>query len=1307
MQEYRHHIKHRTMKARSLTGAMLRKRAGQMGVKTADGLDLWSVALLKRLPMTFWDALAELLRMVERTGCWPDRVAEGFTSLVPKGEGAGDPMKLRPLTVLSQIYRIWAGVRMEDALQWQEQWVHPEAYGFRPHKGAIDAATVLTLLIELAQALKVPLVGVGTDYTKCFDLIPQLISMAILEVQGIDSGVLRAFRGMYTQLKRMFKIKGCLGAWWTATNGILQGCPLSVIVINALTTTWKRVIDDIKRPVTVTTRHLPPAPKEEPLPSCYWHSCGAGADLMWVWRCVQPCCCWEQGWIVDGTHQPPPNPACGGAQQPPPRPRGCQPGDLTPAAKVWGLLGLQEMPTPPSTEHSRASLRAAPSPGTESSASSEEPISPLYPRNLFGPDTEIGPSEDVAVTGGADQESAEDPLEPGVEITISAEGYADDTYMMTVCLLYLLAMLAATSKWLQLTGQEVNAKKSLAFSATSSTRKKPEALAATLDGVQIPVKQEFRQLGIGVRTVPTKGTGPLLKSRIDEGKKALKKTRTMPGGFDRKATVAAVMIVAASLYGVELADVSQKDLNSMETAIMTAIWGPSRPCRAKEIVFALLVPGHRVAPSMVIPYKRMCWLAQMARSPGTAQTVAQALWEHTTKPRTTGPFGRALNEFRKLGWTSLQGWWQWRVPRTGLTLHLVHSPKGYVEHLFRESLREKQLEALEMRRPRQFGGMGACLSRELTLSQLELCATELDKSLLRSVLTGAIWTADRAFRRGLRPDGRCPFCDKGVQEDENHLFWWCEAWSTIRNPSLPSIMLMARALKLGALSEWPPCLRICGLMPESVVQRSGLARGPGWKKTCKELHRVSRHWMPGPGEDWLTACRQRSELARAGQEWAEEDINPLEEFMHQLHTMFVGILHARKQKEEATGPLLFPEATRKLPTEEYPWYQLQLPQAGETSADIPEMGALPRDWKWGPDFLPALMRWLHELRWLRPDVTLPVGHRQVSFMELALDFESHAGRPLPPTPQSRFAGTTLSLQEKGRVLRLAVTLMGRAAGRESILPAGITTRCRSLVPLGAGTVVGVKGRPFFTRPLAVWHHLRRLQQYTSDRWACRQQSRAAKHRSKRRKCQKATATGPDSGAQQKQKCPGKGGAKRTANTYAGDFYAAPVVPDGVRRGPQYQVLAPPDDPEGPMPRGGLPLFTPPQRCPRARRPEEGPRLPKIWICPVHQHRQCASCATVGRGVRHCCSRGHPGHPRPTALGQQPLTARARTRRARTPGTGGGTPAPKRRREGLPSGAQERLPKRGRTDSSPPPAGKRRCRVMQQQTCHGRAGTEVT
>ena len=658
--------------------------------------------------------------------------------------------------------------------------------------------------MELAQALKTPLVGAGTNYTKCFDPIPQAISMALMEEQGIDEGVLRAFSGMYRQLRRMFKIKGCLGAWWAATNGVLQGCPLSVIVINALTTTWKRIIDDVGRPVVVTTKEMPPAPKEEEIPSCYWTSYGTGLDQIWVWRCVQPCCCWEQGWVVDGEHAPPPNPDNGGDVQPPRRPDGCRPGLPTPAEKVWGRLGLLAMPTPASTEHSRASLRSPPLREDEFEVSSQDPGSPILPRNLFSTDSLDGASDSTHMSeeGSVDEEDAA----PGSRATISAEGYADNTYMLTAYLLSLLAMLAATSKWLTLTGQEVNASKSLAFGAAHSARGPPTAPEATLDGVRIPTQQEFRRLGVGVRTVPRRGTGPLLHKRIKEGKVALRKTRAIPGGFDRKATVAAVMIVAATLFGVELADVAPRDVSSLESAIMTAIWGPSRPCRAKEVVFALLLPGHRVAPSMVVPYKRMCWLAHIARVPGTAQVVTQAVWEHTEEPKGTGPLGRALREFRRLGWRNQRGWWSWTMPRTGISVHLVHTAKEYVEHLFRESLREHRLEALEKRRPRLFGGMGARIDRVLTLSEVARCATELDKSMLRGVMAGALWTADRAHRRGLRQDGNCPYCSKGTREDEDHLLWWCAAWKSAREPFLPELMLLARALKLGALSDWPPCL---------------------------------------------------------------------------------------------------------------------------------------------------------------------------------------------------------------------------------------------------------------------------------------------------------------------------------------------------------------------------------------------------------------------------------------------------------------------------------------------------------------------
>ena len=116
--------------------------------------------------------------------------------------------------------------------------------------------------------------------------------------------------------------------------------------------------------------------------------------------------------------------------------------------------------------------------------SSEEPGSPILPRNLFGTDSLDGASESTHMSeeGSVDEVDAA----PGSRATISAEGYTDDTYMLTAYLLSLLAMLVATSKWLTLTGQEVNASKSLAFAATHSARGPPTALEATMDGVRIP-----------------------------------------------------------------------------------------------------------------------------------------------------------------------------------------------------------------------------------------------------------------------------------------------------------------------------------------------------------------------------------------------------------------------------------------------------------------------------------------------------------------------------------------------------------------------------------------------------------------------------------------------------------------------------------------------------------------------------------------------------------------------------------------------------------------------------------------------------
>ena len=80
------------------------------------------------------------------------------------------------------------------------------------------------------------------------------------------------------------------------------------------------------------------------------------------------------------------------------------------------------------------------------------------------------------------------------------------------------------------------------------------------------------------------------------------------------------------------------------------------------------------------------------------------MWETTPEPKTTGPLGRALLEFRKLGWQPLVGWWTWTYPGAHTPVNLALDSQLYVEHFFREELRKQQLHRL---RPGGRGSLGA------------------------------------------------------------------------------------------------------------------------------------------------------------------------------------------------------------------------------------------------------------------------------------------------------------------------------------------------------------------------------------------------------------------------------------------------------------------------------------------------------------------------------------------------------------------------------------------------------------------------
>ena len=209
----------------------------------AAGLDGWKPGDVKRLSSSILGFLVHLFDNIERYGRWPRSLCWASITLIPKGEG-GEPLNLRPITVTPVIYRLWAALRVQDCMPWQEKWVHKGQHGARSKQSTTDALVRISLELESAVLRDCDMKGVAVDLSKAFDNVPVKITFEVMRKMGADPGLLRALEGMYSQVQRRFKIGRFVGETFRSTNGILQGCPISVMLLNALMMILHRAIGD-------------------------------------------------------------------------------------------------------------------------------------------------------------------------------------------------------------------------------------------------------------------------------------------------------------------------------------------------------------------------------------------------------------------------------------------------------------------------------------------------------------------------------------------------------------------------------------------------------------------------------------------------------------------------------------------------------------------------------------------------------------------------------------------------------------------------------------------------------------------------------------------------------------------------------------------------------------------------------------------------------------------------------------------------------------------------------------------------------
>ena len=91
---------------------------------TAFGVCGWRVAELKALPDAILGMLCQVLDLIEATGHWPEALRTGIVSMIPKEGGGSAANKMRPISVMSTIYRLWAACKCQQVILWQEGWAY-------------------------------------------------------------------------------------------------------------------------------------------------------------------------------------------------------------------------------------------------------------------------------------------------------------------------------------------------------------------------------------------------------------------------------------------------------------------------------------------------------------------------------------------------------------------------------------------------------------------------------------------------------------------------------------------------------------------------------------------------------------------------------------------------------------------------------------------------------------------------------------------------------------------------------------------------------------------------------------------------------------------------------------------------------------------------------------------------------------------------------------------------------------------------------------------------------------------------------
>ena len=203
---------------------------------SAPGIDGVRAAELQRLPRPMIEELMHI--MANNPNLLTGESVTGRTLPLPKTWDVDTADRTRPITILPQLYRIWAKVVATQAIRKLSPRVPAEITGFLKGRSAFQAAYDTQVWLEKIALTNQEKSGVTLDLIKCYNLIRRIFASHTLKTFGMPAGILEKWETCMSKLCRFWEIDGSVSETLPTTTGCAEGDPIAVIVMICIATTW-------------------------------------------------------------------------------------------------------------------------------------------------------------------------------------------------------------------------------------------------------------------------------------------------------------------------------------------------------------------------------------------------------------------------------------------------------------------------------------------------------------------------------------------------------------------------------------------------------------------------------------------------------------------------------------------------------------------------------------------------------------------------------------------------------------------------------------------------------------------------------------------------------------------------------------------------------------------------------------------------------------------------------------------------------------------------------------------------------------